>query len=172
MKKKRMLMYLLSAAAVLCMTACGSGGSPAGSGNGSQTESGETGSGDRNQTGNGDGALPGSENDGESKPQELEESGETMTEETDYIVDYEGIATAKIEAGVSVHDPSVYKADGKYYIFGSHMSTAVSEDLRHWTSIGDGYKNNNPVYQGLLENRDAFAYAGWIVLILAELSVE
>ena len=160
MKKKRMLIYLLSAAAVLCMTACGSGGSPAGSGNGSQTESGETGSGDRNQTGNGDGALPGSENDGESKPQELEESGETMTEETDYIVDYEGIATAKIEAGVSVHDPSVYKADGKYYIFGSHMSTAVSEDLRHWTSIGDGYKNNNPVYQGLLENRDAFAYAG------------
>ena len=58
----------------------------------------------------------------------------------DYTVDLEGIATEKISAGASVHDPSIFKADGKYYIFGSHMSTAVSEDLRNWTPIGTGYK--------------------------------
>ena len=64
----------------------------------------------------------------------------------DFTVNYDGIKTAKIEAGVSVHDPSIYKADGKYYIFGSHMSTAVSEDLRTWTSLGDGYKVKDQIY--------------------------
>lgn len=87
-----------------------------------------------------------------------EEEGKTVIR--DYSVSYEGIATAKISAGVSVHDPSVVRADGRYYIFGSHMATAVSDDLRHWTSVGDGYRVNNPVYRGLLENADAFAYAG------------
>ena len=47
----------------------------------------------------------------------------------DFTVNLDGIKTAKIAAGVSVHDPSIYKADGKYYIFGSHMSTAVSDDM-------------------------------------------
>ena len=37
---------------------------------------------------------------------------------------------------VSVHDPSIIKADdGYYYIFGSHMAAARSEDLMSWTSI-------------------------------------
>ncbi len=78
----------------------------------------------------------------------------------DFTVNYAGIKTAKIAAGVSVHDPSVYKADGKYYIFGSHMSTAVSEDLRTWTSLGDGYKVKDQIYYELMANEDAFAYAG------------
>ena len=55
----------------------------------------------------------------------------------DFTVSYEGIKTADITAGVSVHDPSVIEVDGTYYIFGSHMSGASSEDLRNWTSIGD-----------------------------------
>lgn len=78
----------------------------------------------------------------------------------DFTVNYDGIKTAKIEAGVSVHDPSIYKADGKYYIFGSHMSTAVSEDLRTWTSLGDGYKVKDQIYYELMANEDAFAYSG------------
>ena len=37
---------------------------------------------------------------------------------------------------VSVHDPSVIRAeDGTFYIFGSHMAAAKSEDLINWTSI-------------------------------------
>ena len=56
----------------------------------------------------------------------------------DFTVSYDGIATAKLEAGVSVHDPSIIKADGKYYLFGSHMSTAVSDDLKHCTAIWSG----------------------------------
>ena len=37
---------------------------------------------------------------------------------------------------VSVHDPSVIRAeDGTFYIFGSHMAAAKSEDLINWTLI-------------------------------------
>lgn len=84
----------------------------------------------------------------------------TIPADLDFTVSYDGIATAKIEAGVSVHDPSIVKVDGKYYIFGSHMSTAVSEDLRTWTSLGDGYKVKDQIYYELMANKDAFAYAG------------
>lgn len=35
---------------------------------------------------------------------------------------------------VSVHDPSVIRAeDGTFYIFGSHMTAAKSDDLIQWT---------------------------------------
>ncbi|WOO37071.1 glycoside hydrolase family 43 protein [Anaerocolumna sp. AGMB13020] len=48
---------------------------------------------------------------------------------------------------VSVHDPSVIKTDGSYYIFGSHMAWAKSDDLMHWST----YKNNiNSDYNKLL----------------------
>ncbi|WP_288804778.1 family 43 glycosylhydrolase [uncultured Bifidobacterium sp.] len=33
---------------------------------------------------------------------------------------------------VSVHDPSVVKAGGRYYVFGSHRAWARSTDLKHW----------------------------------------
>lgn len=110
--------------------------------------------------------------DGGDAGGQTQESGETasVTEEEsevgalpadlDFTVNYDGIRTAAIKAGVSVHDPSIYKADGKYYIFGSHMSTAVSEDLRTWTSLGDGYKVKDQIYYELMANEDAFAYAG------------
>lgn len=91
---------------------------------------------------------------------ETENETAKQPEKLDFTVNYDGIATAKIEAGVSVHDPSIVKADGKYYIFGSHMSTAVSDDLRTWTSLGDGYKVKDQIYYELMGNDKAFAYAG------------
>lgn len=39
---------------------------------------------------------------------------------------------------VSVHDPSIIKANGSYYIFGSHMAWAKSDDLMNWTM----FRNN------------------------------
>ncbi len=98
--------------------------------------------------------------DGDDSAQAEEDTAEEAPADLDYTVSYDGIITAKIEAGVSVHDPSIIKADGKYYIFGSHMSTAVSEDLRTWTSIGDGYKVKDAIYYELMANDEAFAYAG------------
>ncbi len=59
--------------------------------------------------------------------------------DSDFSVSYEGITAKSIDAGVSVHDPSIIKGeDGRYYIFGSHMSGAVTDDLKNWESIGDG----------------------------------
>lgn len=47
----------------------------------------------------------------------------------------------------TVHDPSIIKADGSYYIFGSHMAWAQSDDLMKWSMI----KNNiNSDYNKLL----------------------
>lgn len=81
--------------------------------------------------------------------------------DSDFSVSYEGIATNVIDAGVSVHDPSIMKAeDGRYYIFGSHMSGAVTDDLRNWESIGDGYSIRNPIYGDLMKREEPFAYSG------------
>lgn len=68
-------------------------------------------------------------------------------ENTDYnfTVSYDGIQTGDVSSGVAVHDPSIYEEDGTYYIFGSHMSAAKSDDLLHWESIADGYNKTNPV---------------------------
>ena len=42
---------------------------------------------------------------------------------------------------VTVHDPSIVKdqATGTYYVFGSHMATAKSDDLVNWTQIAKDY---------------------------------
>ncbi len=55
----------------------------------------------------------------------------------------------------SVHDPSIIKADGLYYVHGSHIAAAKSEDLIHWESIVESeYQTpeNNPIYGDLSEN--------------------
>ena len=46
-------------------------------------------------------------------------------------------STTEIKRGES-HDPSIVKANGKYYIFGSHLAWLKSDDLVNWTS----FKNN------------------------------
>lgn len=82
-------------------------------------------------------------------------------EEYDFTVDYSQIATKDISSGVTVHDPSILKADGEYYIFGSHMSAAKSKDLTNWEKISEGYGVSNPVYGQIYDVADeAFAYAG------------
>lgn len=65
----------------------------------------------------------------------------------------------------SVHDPSIIKDEenGLYYIFGSHLATATSEDLVNWTSISKDYADvvHNPIYGYLNENfEETFLWAG------------
>ena len=57
--------------------------------------------------------------------------------EYDFTVDYDGIATAETIKDVAVHDPSIIKEDGIYYIFGSHMAAASSKSLRPNGLAGD-----------------------------------
>lgn len=140
MKKKALLACVLSASMMFGVTACGS--SETGTQSADSTDTAQT-----------------QEEAASGEAEENQTEGDASAD-LDYTVSYDGIVTAKIEAGASVHDPSIIKADGKYYIFGSHMSTAVSEDLRTWTSIGDGYKVKDPIYYELMGNDEAFAYAG------------
>ncbi|MCC5835457.1 MAG: glycoside hydrolase family 43 protein [Opitutales bacterium] len=46
---------------------------------------------------------------------------------------------------VSVHDPMVIKDGGWYYIFGSHLAAAKSQDLIHWKSIAGDWNPENPI---------------------------
>lgn len=137
MKKKALLACALSTSMMLGVMACGSNGNV--------------------QNASGDDSAQTKES---TEAEDVEETAGEAPEDLDFTVSYDGIITAKIDAGVSVHDPSIIKADGKYYIFGSHMSTAVSDDLRTWTSIGDGYKVKDQIYYELMANEEAFAYAG------------
>lgn len=99
---------------------------------------------------------------------QVQEETETKAEEVvkqeeyNFSMKYDGIATADISStGVAVHDPSIIEADGKYYIFGSHMSAAVSEDMTNWKMLADGYSKGNKVYGQIYSvAEDAFRYSG------------
>lgn len=81
--------------------------------------------------------------------------------EYDFTVSYDRIATGNVSSGVLVHDPSIIKDNGNYYIFGSHMTAAKCDDLMSWESVADGYGKGNPVYGQIYDVRDeAFAYSG------------
>ncbi len=77
----------------------------------------------------------------------------------------EGGETMKTPERVSVHDPSVIKADnGEYYIFGSHLAGAKSRDLVNWSSLGGDYSNvtDNWIFGNVRENlAESFLWAGY-----------
>ncbi len=87
--------------------------------------------------------------------------GAALAGEADYTADLSAFAKGTVNAGVSVHDPSIVAEDGAYYIFGSHMAAAKSEDLRVWKPIANGYRPTNPVWGNLFgEGSHVFDYAG------------
>ena len=46
--------------------------------------------------------------------------------------------------GVAVHDPTLFKAnDGTYYLYGSHIVSAKSDDLINWQTISAGTCDSN-----------------------------
>ncbi len=46
--------------------------------------------------------------------------------------------------GVSVHDPSIFKAEtGEYYVTGSHIASAKSDDLISWQTVSAGVFDSN-----------------------------
>ncbi len=81
--------------------------------------------------------------------------------DSDFTVSYEGIETASLTAGVSVHDPSVIQEGDTYYIFGSHMATGKTNNLRNWEWVDNGYRAQNSVYDNIFkEGLGIFDYAG------------
>ena len=75
---------------------------------------------------------------------------------------FSGASISAAGSRVSVHDPSIVKADGKYYVFGSHIEAARSSDLINWKSFANGYaKTNNVEFGNLSQNlKKAFDWAG------------
>ena len=86
---------------------------------------------------------------------------DSKKDKLDFTVDLNKFTKQKFISGASVHDPSIIKHNGKYYIFGSHMASASSDDLKSWTYLGNGYTNVNPVYNKIFtEGLGIFDYAG------------
>ena len=52
---------------------------------------------------------------------------------------------------VSVHDPSILKVGETYWIVGSHLAVAKSEDLMRWTLVGSGVRDGNPIMPDVRE---------------------
>ncbi|MET3558872.1 LPXTG-motif cell wall-anchored protein [Streptococcus rupicaprae] len=66
---------------------------------------------------------------------------------------------------VSVHDPSIFydEKTGTYYVFGSHLAQAKSDDLQNWTPLFTReYENPSSVLGDLNENlASVFEWAGY-----------
>jgi len=63
--------------------------------------------------------------------------------------------------GVSVHDPSIEKENGTYYLFGSHMDAAITKDFQNFQSIASGVGKNNPLFDNLFDgDKKAFEFTG------------
>lgn len=81
-------------------------------------------------------------------------------------VPVEELKKGSAAAGVSVHDPSIVLGeDGTYYIFGTHMEAARSDDLRNWVSFASGVDADNPLFSNLFDGVEsgdpaAFTYVG------------
>ena len=78
----------------------------------------------------------------------------------------ENVSAAPPTSRVSVHDPSIFKdpTDDTYYVLGSHIASASSEDLINWEQISSDYENveNAPFYGNLLETfSEPFQWAGY-----------
>ena len=69
---------------------------------------------------------------------------------------------APVYKNVSVHDPSIIKEGDTYYVFGTHIDAAKSEDLMSWTRFTNGYTTpGNALYGDLSANlAELFAWAG------------
>ena len=82
-------------------------------------------------------------------------------EAENYDPDMSGFKTGVVNARASVHDPSIIVNGDKYYIFGSHMTAAVSDNLRNWDRIANSYSPKNPVWGDLFaEGLHVFDWAG------------
>lgn len=63
---------------------------------------------------------------------------------------------------VSIHDPSIIRAQGRYYVFGSHLEAARSVDLMRWETFTNGYRTpGNRLFGDLVAAlSESFAWAG------------
>jgi arabinan endo-1,5-alpha-L-arabinosidase len=67
---------------------------------------------------------------------------------------------APVFKDASVHDPSVIKVDETFYVFGSHLDAAKSNDLMQWEQIASGATSDNPLFEDVVkELKETFDWA-------------
>ena len=66
----------------------------------------------------------------------------------------------KLTAGATVHDPMLFtEKKGKYYIFGTHFTSAVSNDLRSWKQLTGEFGGGEKLFSDLFdESCDHFKF--------------
>lgn len=61
---------------------------------------------------------------------------------------------------VSVHDPSIIETNGTFYVFGSHLASAKSNDLMQWQQLTTSVSNDNPLIPNVYEElKETFEWA-------------
>ena len=72
------------------------------------------------------------------------------------------IKKGSVSAGVSLHDPMVLPGeDGRYYMYGTHMTEADSDDMFRWNMLADGVRKSNKMFSNLFDDSlDAFSFVG------------
>jgi arabinan endo-1,5-alpha-L-arabinosidase len=70
-----------------------------------------------------------------------------ISSNTDNLAD----AAPPVFKNASVHDPSIIIADHKYYVFGSHLASAKSNDLMSWSQLSSGVVDGNVLIPNVKE---------------------
>ncbi len=61
---------------------------------------------------------------------------------------------------VSVHDPSIIETNGTFYVFGSHLASAKTNDLMQWQQLTTSVSNDNPLIPNVYEElKETFEWA-------------
>lgn len=69
----------------------------------------------------------------------------------------------------SVHDPSVIKVDETFYVFGSHLASAKTNDFMNWSQVSTSVSESNPLFDNVFEElAEAFDWANTETLWAAD----
>lgn len=69
----------------------------------------------------------------------------------------------------SVHDPSVIKVDETFYVFGSHLASAKTNDFMNWSQVSTSVSESNPLFDNVFEElAEAFNWANTDTLWAAD----
>ena len=72
---------------------------------------------------------------------------------------------APVFRNVTVHDPSVIRVGGEFYVFGSHLAAAKTTDFMQWDLVADGVNSANPLFENVVtELAEIFDWSGGVGL--------
>ncbi|CAM4412767.1 glycoside hydrolase family 43 protein [Paenibacillus alkaliterrae] len=97
----------------------------------------------------------GNEGNAKTQAQNGSQAADNSTNKTEAIA-----AQEPIFADASVHDPSIIKVGGTFYVFGSHLAVAKSNDLMSWEQLNTNVYEGNPIIpDALTEMSEGLAWA-------------